>query len=172
MAEKKPASRRFLIFGAIAFLVASIGLLGLRAEVEFTCDRAQTPAPTCQLIQSNVVGQSRTEIRLADLQGAALEAKRSRTGGVMHRVVLRTRETETPLTAYLASELIAPEAEKQAVIEQINTFLKTEDKQVLQVRLDDRWFFQIGSVVMVISSIAFGILAWRATPESTQPKTE
>lgn len=152
---------RNLIVSAGIMLALSLVLLLFHSEVEFTCDRAAEP-DTCLLMQANLLQRESLRIPLAQLQGATLQERHRRGKESTHRVVLLTQERKIPLTHYLVSDLISPYQEKQAIVIRINEFVQSPQLPSLLVRLDDRWFFQLGALVLLSGSVVFGLLAWRA----------
>lgn len=154
--------KRFLLISAGLMLALAIALLTFSSKVELICDRA-APA-MCKLVQANLIQRGETLIPIASLQSAELQSRRrgGREGREdIHRVILRTDSQEIPLTPYLASELISPLARKESIVAEVNTFLRSPETPSLNVSSDDRWFFQIGAMVLMIGSAIFGLLAWR-----------
>lgn len=162
--------KRFLLVSAGLMLALAIALLTFSSKVELICDRSALA--TCKLVQANLIDRRETAIPIASLQAAELQSRKrgGREGREdIHRVILRTDSQEIPLTPYLASELISPLAKKQAIVDEVNTFLRSPETSSLSVSSDDRWFFQIGAIVLIIGSAIFGLLAWRTViPESIE----
>lgn len=159
--------RRFWLISALILVVAGLGLGCLQAEVELTCDRTRAEG-LCQLVQSSVIQREATQFPLAELQRAELQERRQRGSEPTHRVILQTDRAAIPLTAYLASDLISPYAEKAAIVTRLNQFIDTPEQPSVTVRLDDRWFFQIGALTLMVAGVVFGILGWR-TQNLTEP---
>lgn len=152
--------RNFIVSAGIMLALALVLLL-FHSEVELTCDRAAQPG-TCTLMQASILQRESLRIPLDKLQGATLQERHRRGKESTHRVVLLTQDAKIPLTHYLVSDLISPYSEKQALVSRVNEFVQSSQIPSLQVRLDDRWFFQIGGLVLLLGSGVFGLLAWRA----------
>lgn len=144
--------------GAIA-LFGSLGLLFIfLAQLKtLDCQRQTFDQGQCQVktLQGPLEWERNLQtFTLRQFRGAELESQYSRShAGRIYRVVLRTEQAMIPLTDLFDSEV----AEKNALADQINSFLSDPNQKTLSIHQGDRQFFYFMGGMFVTVSLLVGI---------------
>ena len=112
------------------------------------CHRVQGTQGNCQLVQSSLLGSKIQEIQLASLQGAKVVRV-----GYASKVVLLTDAGYVPFASNYT-----PWGDKDAIVSEINSFVKNAERRVLGLKQHDSLFQWIGGIFLTagIAVIAFG----------------
>jgi hypothetical protein len=119
------ATTTFVLAGFIVVICGELSNL--------SCNRLEASQGMCQLVRSNLLGRQNIRIPLNKFHGAKVE-KNSGEDSDTYRVVIHTNNGEEPLTRQSDSDF----DEKQAIVVEINNFIKNPRQKSLVVEQDTR----------------------------------
>jgi hypothetical protein len=116
--------------------------------VSLSCHRVQGRQGNCQLVRSSLLGSKIQEIQLASLQGAKVVR-----AGYTSKVVLLTDAGYVRLAGNYTHW-----GDKDAIVSEINSFVKNAERRLLELKQYDSLFPGIGAIFVTagIAVIALG----------------
>ena len=116
--------------------------------VSLSCHRVQRTQGNCQLVRSSLLGSKIQEIQLASLHGAKVVR-----AGYTSKVVLLTDAGYVRFAGNYTHW-----GDKDAIVSEINSFVKNADRRLLELKQYDSLFPGIGAIFVTagIAVIAFG----------------
>lgn len=174
----------------LGLITTPVGLLAIASSqvTTFACSRIESVQEHCELTSKQLLDTTTQTILLADIQEATVDSQFSlrnsysrrnsdsrrighsrqdsySEGIYTYRVVFVPTQGEIPFTDYWTSDL----DEKQAIANQVNTYLQDRNQSTLLVEQDDRLLsYSLGGLLTSIGLIAIGIWIWLLFPHSTQ----
>jgi len=148
--ELRIQTRGVFDFWLPSCLLMVFGLKGVAFDYHLgslSCHRVQKTQGNCQLVRSSLLGSKIQEIQLASLQKAKVVR-----AGYTTKVLLLTDTGYVPFAGNYTW------GDTDAIVSDINSFVKNSDRRLLELKQHDSLFQWIGGIFLTagIAVIAFG----------------
>ncbi|HLO49068.1 MAG TPA: hypothetical protein VK211_11690 [Kamptonema sp.] len=146
---------KWLLPLGVLFIAAGIAIILSFAQVTtFTCNPNSNK---CELIVSKSIDSEVREIPLTELQGAKIEFG-ARPNADTYRIVLLVKNNKIPLSPIYSN---LDGEKKEAMVSEINNFVKSPDKSTLKVQEDDRGVTWGLGVVLIAGGLCVAAFSFK-----------